>query len=472
MVLSELTDIVGDHYVSTNADERFPYGVDYFWLPEMWVDRGEVPPLPDVVVHPASAAEVSAIVRLANVYRLPVIPWGGGTGSQGGIMPVYGGITVDLKRMDKIIDIDERSGLVTAQAGINGHVLETTLNTHGLTFPHYAASAYGATLGGYIAPRGSGVLSTKYGKIEDQITRVEVVLPNGDIIRTLPVRAHASGPGMLDLFAGAEGTLGIITEATIMVHPLPESRRFHAVLFTDIASGLEAGRQIMRAGLDPAVIRLYDEASTTTQVKRVLGIEVEGAYMVIGFDGWTDVVDLQLARAQSILSKFSHAALGEEPGKKWWDHRYDFYFPPHGLHLPWMYGTTDSVTTYSQIGELYAAKKRLVEVDFAEWAARYIGHFSHWYPWGVMLYDRFIIEAPPQDPRDALKLHNRLWNECARESLKHGGVLNEHHGVGLKLSRLMREQYGSAYQILEGVKRTLDPHNILNPGKLGFGPPT
>ncbi len=471
MILTELADIAGSEHLTTLTQDKFAYGVDYFWLPEMWVDRGEVPPLPDVVVHPGTAEEVSAIVKLANVYRIPVIPWGGGTGSQGGIMPVYGGITLDLKRLDKVLDIDEESGLVTAQAGINGYTLEKSLNSLGLTFPHYPASANGATLGGYIAPRGSGVLSTKYGKIEDQITRLQVVLPNGDLMRTLPVRAHATGPGMMDLFAGSEGTLGIITEATVMVQPLPEARRFRALLFPDIQSGLEAGRQIMRARLDPSVIRLYDEASTATQVKRAIGIDVEGAYMVLGFDGWADIVDIQLERALSICEALGADDVGEEPGQSWWEHRYDFYFPPQGLHLPWMYGTTDTVTTFGKMGALYSSKKRLVEEDYAEWGARYIGHFSHWYSWGVMVYDRFIIDKPPEDPREALRLHNRLWNACVRVSLEHGGVLNEHHGVGLKLSRLMREQYGSAYQVLEGLKRSLDPNNLLNPGKLGFGPP-
>jgi len=471
MIFTELADIVGAEHVSAGTHDKFAYGVDYFWLPEMWVDRGETPPLPDAVVHPGTVEEIAAVVRLANVYRIPVIPWGGGTGSQGGIMPVYGGITVDLKRLEKVLDIDEVSGLATAQAGINGYAFEKNLNEMGLTFPHYPASANGATLGGYIAPRGSGVLSTKYGKIEDQVTRVQVVLPNGDVMRTLPVRAHATGPGILDIFAGAEGTLGIITEATVMVQPLPEARRFRALLFPDVASGIEAGRRIMRDRLGPAVIRLYDEASTVSQVNRVLAIEAKGAYMVLGFDGWADLVEISLQKALAICEDLGAADLGERPGQSWWEHRYDFYFPPHGLHLPWMYGTTDTVTTFAKIEDLYMAKKKIVEEDYAEWDARYIAHFSHWYPWGVMVYDRFIIEQPPADPKEALKLHNELWNACVRASVEHGGVLNEHHGVGLKLSRLMREQYGSAYQVLSGLKQALDPNNLLNPGKLGFGPP-
>ena len=136
--------------------------------------------------------------------------------------------------------------------------------------------------------------------------------------------------------------------------------------------------------------------------------------------------------------------------------------------LPKLYGTIETVCTYDKIEALYDAKKRLIEEGFADWNARYIAHFSHWFLWGVMVYDRFVIDEPPRDPAEALRLHNRIWTAAARTSMEHGGVLNEHHGIGWKLGRLMREQHGAAWPVLEGVKALLDPHNIMNPGKLGF----
>ena len=262
--------LIGKDNVLSSEMDRLAYGVDYFWVPRMLIDRGESVPLPDIVVKPGTVDEVSAIVKLANIYRLPVIPFGGESGSQGGIMPVYGGITVDLKRLDKVIEIDEISQTVTAQAGINGYRLEQALNQQGFTLPHYAASVHSATLGGYLAPRGSGVLSTKYGKAEDMTLSLQVVLPNGDLIRTLPVPNHASGPGILQLFVGAEGSYGIITEATMQIEQMPEERQFQAFLFPDLHSGLEAGRKIMLDRLDPCVIRLYDEPSTQTRIKKIL----------------------------------------------------------------------------------------------------------------------------------------------------------------------------------------------------------
>lgn len=271
MILHELESIVGKSNVITAEADLVPYSVDFFWVPRLLIDRGGLPPMPDVVVLPGTVDEVSAVVKLANIYHIPVVPWGGGSGSQGGTMPMYGGIILDMKRLNQIIEINAFDGTVTAQAGINGYDLENALNQAGWTLPHYAASVHSATLGGYLACRGSGTVSTKYGKAEDMVLSVQVVLPNGDIIRTLPVPNHAAGPGILQLFVGAEGSFGIITEATMRLERIPEVRRFRSYLFPNMKAGLEAGRRIMLDRLQPLVIRLYDERSTIKTVRRVLG---------------------------------------------------------------------------------------------------------------------------------------------------------------------------------------------------------
>jgi alkyldihydroxyacetonephosphate synthase len=471
MIETELVDIVGREWVLTDESERLVYSVDTFWVPRMMVDRHQTPPLPDVVVLPESVVQVARLVKLANVYRLPIIPWGGGSGSQGGIMPMYGGITLDLKRLNRMVEINVGAQTVTAQAGINGYDLECALNEAGFTLPHYPASVHSATLGGYLACRGSGVLSTKYGKAEDMVLSMQVVLPNGDVIRTLPLPNHAAGPGILQLFVGAEGSYGIITEATMQIEKLPETRLFRAILFDDFAQGLEAGRRMMLDRLQPTVIRLYDAPSTIKQVQRVLGVKIEkGAYMVIGFDGFRDIAQAQEQRALDICRSLGGKDMGEEAGWHWWTHRYDFYFPSKTLDLPWMFGTMDTLCTFDKMENLYWTKKRTLEERYAQYKLQYIAHLSHWFPWGVMVYDRFIIEEPPWDWQDALALHNEVWNVAVRTSIACGGILNEHHGVGLKLARLIREQYGPTFQVLEGLKQSLDPHNILNPGKMGFGP--
>ena len=225
---------------------------------------------------------------------------------------------------------------------------------------------------------------------------------------------------------------------------------------------------MMTNRLNPLVIRMYDPYSTGLLVKRVLGYELEGAYMIIGFDGFADIAELEMKRAMSICASLDGRDLGAEPGERWWNHRYDFYYPPHTLKLPAMYGTVETVATFDHIEAIYHAKKAAIEGNFGHLGVEYIGHFSHWWRWGASLYDRFLLKEAPSDPKEAQALHDRVWDVAVETSLKHGGMVNEHHGVGLKLSRFMRAQYGSAWPLLERIKDAMDPNRIMNPGKVGF----
>ncbi len=466
MLYTELADVVGPENVSTSEADKIAYSCDYYWIPELWIDRGCKSPTPDIVVHPRTTEEVSRICRIANNHKIPLTVWGGGSGSQGGALPMHGGIVLDTKKLNRIIEIDRTSLTVTAETGIIMQHLEWALEREGLGTMHEPASTGCATLGGFLAHRGTGVLSTKYGKIEDMVMSVEAVLPDGTVVNTLAVPRHASGPDLTQLFLGSEGTLAVITKATLKIHPIPESRRFHAFVFKNLHAGLEAGRQLMARRLRPSVIRLYDEAETRKHVRRVIGVEREGAYMVFGFDGDKDLVDLQMEKALKICRSQEHEDLGPKPGEDWWNHRYDFFFPNHMFRLPQAFGTLDTVATFANIEKVYWAMKQVVETRFP--MARYIGHFSHWYEWGCMLYARFIIDHPPQDAHEAAQLYNRIWDECLRAAMREGGLLNEHHGIGLKLGRLMKELYGPSYGILERIKKAIDPENIMNPGKMGF----
>lgn len=466
MVRSELSWAVGDEHVQTGDADKLGHSIDYYWVPELWHDRGQTLPAPDFIVYPGSAAEVSEVLKIANTHHIPVIPWGGGSGSQGGALPIYGGIVLDMKRMNKVLEIDPVSMTVTAECGIIAQHLEWAVEQAGYSTMHFPASISCATLGGFIAHRGTGVLSTKYGKIEDMVMTMEVVTPTGEIIHTLPVPRHASGPDLTQLFLGSEGTLGVVTKATLKIHPIPESRKFHAFLFQTMHDAMSAGAKIMSRRLRPCVIRLYDEPETARLIKRVLGIDKAGAYLVFGFDGPENIVDLELEQACTICREVEHEDLGTEMGQAWWDHRYKFFYPPYMFHLPQAFGTLDTVATFANIEKVYWAMKNVVRDNFPQ--AAFIGHFSHWYEWGCMLYARFIIEAPPQDPHEALALYNKIWDMAIRAAIKEGGVINEHHGVGLKLGRMMRELYGPAFDVLLAIKKTLDPNNIMNPGKMGF----
>ena len=465
MILSELEDIVGQENVSTREADKLTYGVDYFWISRMWADRGETPPAADFVVRPASAQEVSAILKVANYYKLPVHTWGGGSGSQGGALPMAGGIILDTKRMNKLIEIDLESRTITAETGMVFQQLEWYANEKGFSCMHIPSCLTCGTIGGALGHRGIGILSTKYGKIDDMCVSMEVVLPNGDIINTLPVPKHAAGPDLNQIFIGSEGTLGVITKATFKLFEQPECRKHRAFLFPDMTSGFAAGRDIMQK-VKPSIMRFFDEAETVSIIKKILGFEKKGCFMNVTCEGIERIVDVEMDIVVEICKKYGAQDLGSEYGEKWYENRITFFYPGHIMDIPQMFGTMDTVARFKDIEKIYWAMKNAIETNFPD--VRFIAHCSHWYEWGTMIYDRFILDNPPADPDEAIRLHNRIWNTGVRAAMKNGGVINDHHGIGLKLSRLMKEQYGPAMQVMEALKKQLDPNGIMNPYKLGL----
>jgi alkyldihydroxyacetonephosphate synthase len=459
----ELADALGDGVVSD--DERLDaYTADTYWKALAARATGEPLGRPDLVVTPRSDEEVAETLRVANRHSLPVVPWGGGSGSQGGAVPVAGGIVLDLTGLDRIVSVDERSLTVTAEAGVNGLRLERELNERGLMLPHYPASVDLATVGGYVAARGSGVLSTRYGKIEDLLLSLRVVTPTGEVIETPGVPRHAVGPELTQLFVGSEGTLGVITRATLQVVPLPDARRFEAVSFASVADGLAALRDVLARGLRPSVIRMYDDVATRQTLGPVVGEELDGVATILCFEGERPVVDAEAERTLELARSAGAHVLDGRLGETWWSRRYEFYKPPHHPELPAIWGTIEAVATFSRIEEVYRGVRAAMRPYERDGLTLKI-HFSHWYPWGTMIYGRFVV---PDGGADALALHDRIWEDGVRAILDAGGLINDHHGVGVKLAPYMRRQYGPALDTLRRIKEALDPNGVMNPGKLGL----
>lgn len=465
MVLSELEDAVGRENCSTRDIDKLTHAVDYFWLSRMWADRGRRMPEADAVVSPKNAAEVSKVLKIANYYRIPVTTFGGGGGTQGGAIPVAGGIVLDTKRMDEVTDFNEKSLYIECGAGTIYKHLEWAANERGYATMHYPSSLNCSTVGGFLAHRGIGVVSTKYGKIDDMVLQMEVVLPNGDIIETSPAPKHAAGPDLNQIFIGSEGTLGVITKAQMRIYEQPESRRFRGFLFKNMTDAFRASRDLLQK-FKPSVMRLYDPAETASLIKKIVGVERDGAFMNVAIEGCKALVDVEEKLLLDTFASYGAEDLGSEYGEKWWKEKITFFYPGHMMDLPQMFGTMDTIAPYDKIEEIYWAMKEAVETNFP--MARFIAHFSHWYEWGCMIYDRFIVDDVPADPHEALRLHNDIWSCGVRTAIAHGGVVNDHHGVGIKLGRLMKEQYGPAMQVFEGLKKTLDPNGIMNPFKLGL----
>ena len=464
-VLTELEDAVGRENVSTNAVDKITHSVDYFWLSRMWADRGRRMPEADIVVSPANAVETSKVIKIANYYKIPVTTWGGGGGTQGGAIPVAGGIVLNTKRMDKIYEINEQGMYIECGCGAIYKHIEWAANERGYATMHYPSSLTCSTVGGFLAHRGIGVVSTKYGKIDDMVLSMEIVLPNGDIINTSSAPKHAAGPDLNQIFIGSEGTLGVITKAQIRIYEQPEERRFRGFLFHNMTDAFNAGRELLQK-FKPSVMRLYDEAETASLIKKIVGVEKPGAFMNVAYEGVKEMVEVEEKILLEVFAKYNAEDLGSEYGEKWWKEKITFFYPGHMMDLPQCFGTMDTIAPYGTIEKIYWEMKKAIETNFPQ--ARFIAHFSHWYEWGCMIYDRFIIDDVPQDPEEAFRLHNEIWNCGVRTAIANGGVVNDHHGVGFKLGRLMKEQYGPAMQVFEGIKKQLDPNGIMNPFKLGL----
>jgi alkyldihydroxyacetonephosphate synthase len=462
---SALLSALGDGAVITAPADLDAYTADTYW-PALHARAAGAPlARPDVVVRPRTEEDVAEVLAIASDHRVPVVPWGGGSGTQGGALAVLGGIVIDLRSLAEVIEIDETSMTVTVQAGKNGRELESELNARGLMLPHYPASVEWATVGGYIAARGSGVLSTRYGKIEDLVLALRVATPANGLMDTLSVPRHAMGPELTQLFVGSEGTLGVITRATLAIVPMPEARRFAAVAFPTVSAGIGAIRRAIQRGHRPAVVRLYDEEATRLAFAPVVGEQLRGVYTVLAFEGEAEAAALEERRTLELAREAGASVLDPELGRRWWDRRYDFYHPPHQPELPAIWGTLDVVATYSRVEAVYDALRRAVREPYRADGLELRMHFSHWYPWGTMIYGRFVV---PDGGPDALALHDRIWDDGMTAALDAGAVINDHHGVGIKLGPYMRRQHGPALDAIRQIKAALDPNHVMNPGKLGM----
>jgi alkyldihydroxyacetonephosphate synthase len=233
-IVDEFSKIVGPDRVSVSSIDRANYSHDLWPMTSIWLQSDEFPYPPQMVIWPKSVAEIVRIIKLAVLRKVQVIPYGAGSGVCGGTLPVGGGMILDLKRMDKMLDLDEESMLVTVQPGMIGEIFERQLNKKGYTLGHFPSSMYCSTVGGWLATRSAGQFSSRYGKIEDMVVGLEVVVPSGEVLKTRVTPRSATGPDFKQLFIGSEGTLGVITKAILRIWPLPEHRIYQSFEFNHV----------------------------------------------------------------------------------------------------------------------------------------------------------------------------------------------------------------------------------------------
>jgi alkyldihydroxyacetonephosphate synthase len=499
----DLQRILRPDQISFLSPDRLSYGRDSSSKSILWARSREIKYPPDAVVWPESAEEVARVLAFANARGIPVIPFGGGSGVCGGTWALRGGIALDLKRMDRIVKIDAAEMNVRVQSGINGEIFERELNRRGFTLGHFPSSIYVATVGGYLACRSAGQFSSQYGKIEDMVEAVEVVLADGEILRLGTV---ADSPGVLDakeLFVGSEGTLGVLTEATLKVHPQPETDSYLGFSFPTLEAGWEAIRGLLQAEVFPCVARLYDKldsriaASHRNQkagvsimkslggalhplahfvkdrslklalkrprwLQRALDALPGDCLLILGFQGLKALVPAQAALAARICAEHQGKALGEGPGRHWLKNRYSVNYKLSPLFDEGYFADTMEVAaTWKHLPKLYRAVREAIGEH-----ALVMAHFSHAYPEGCSIYFTFIGHRESEEASE--KLYDRIWREALAACVAAGGTISHHHGVGVLKAAFMPQEWGEAMAWLKKVKRRLDPANILNPGKLGF----
>ncbi|MEH6528220.1 MAG: FAD-binding oxidoreductase [Sneathiella sp.] len=434
---------------------------DWWPLGMVWATTGRVARLPAAVVRPTCVEEISAILALCNETATPVTTSGGRSGVLGNSLPVFGGVVLDCTLLSGIADLREDDLTVDVLAGTFGDDFEAALQKEGYTAGHWPQSVALSTIGGWIACNGAGQMSTRYGTMADITKGVTAVLADGRVIETSDYAQSATGPDLTQLFVGSEGTLGVIISARLHIRPLPDYTRSAAIGFKSFDDGVDAIRRFMRRGANPAVVRLYDDVESHrnfgTEDLHVLLLRDEGDRSVVD-GGWT-----------AVLEECDGEPLNTDLVDGWMSHRNQVKSiePLIEDRAP---DTMEITAPWSALAQIY--HETTAAMFAVEGTRTATAHLSHAYGDRAGLY--FMFGGRP-DINERPRWYRDVWDAAARTVFGLGGNLSHHHGIGLARSRFMKEALGSSFDVLIGLKQSMDPNGILNPGKMGldspFGPP-
>ncbi len=482
----ELRQIDPELRVSDAPADRVVYGRD-LWPRDLIRVRAHdsIPSGPRAIVWPDSDEQVERIVAFARRTSTPIVPFGAGSGVCGAIAPSAETIVVDLKRLASY-RVNQEQSLVEVGAGMLGITLENELQARGFTVGHFPSSILCSTVGGWLAARGAGQCSGRYGKIEDMVVGADVVLGTAERV---PMHWRARGPNLTPLMVGSEGTLGIITRARLRLHRAPEARAFSAYSFANVEQGWEALREVYQAGLRPAVARLYDALDTALAaskshggaprdpslvlraalkiprainraVRALEGRLLQDCRMILIFEGERATTARDSADAQLICARYAGTSLGEAPARAWLKHRYSVSYRQSPLFRMGAFSDTMEVAApWSRLKAVYDDVRRAL--------GRYVvvlAHLSHAYPGGCSIY--FTFSARASSDARALALYDELWPAALQAAIGAGATLSHHHGVGRNKAPFMRAELGHGLELMRAVKRAWDPDSLLNPGAL------
>jgi alkyldihydroxyacetonephosphate synthase len=457
-IANKLAALIGPERVSVDPRKMDEIAWDALSLGRLHPRQQPELALPLCAAAPTSTEDVRRIVAFANAEKVPLLPYGGGSGLMGGALSIRPSIVVDLRGMNRIIDVDTEARSARAQSGVVLEALDQRLNQAGYILGHDPWTVPVATVGGAISTNSVGYRAGVYGSMGDQVLGLEAVLPNGETLRTRAVEKSSAGIDLNALFIGGEGCFGIITEATIRIFLQPETRLLHALLFESFKSGYLAIQEMFQQGLRPALLDFGDSD------EKFRG----GAMLYLGFEGIKESALAEEARALSVCRLHGATPLPQQEAERFWRDRHAIARRflrnrrerrergKDGIYRDWIHVALPG----SQVLPFREAAIKIVERRGVRM------HESGLWIQPELFSMPMIIED--DGARDAQLVLQETVEELLRLVHQMGGSMEYTHGVGVKLAPLMAEEHGYGLEVLRQIKKTLDPNNIMNPGKMGL----
>ena len=467
-IAADLAALVGAERVVTAEDVLRTVSVDRF-RKYQWIHGVYTRPLPACVVRPASTEQVAAILKYLDDNRINCVPRTGASATEGGLETIVPDtVVVDGSDMNQILRFDERNMQVTAQCGVNLQVLDDYLRERGYTTGHSPQSKPLAQLGGLVATRSIGQFSTLYGGIEDMVVGLEAVFPGGKVARIKNVPRRAAGPDIRHIIIGNEGALCYITEVTLKIYKfMPESYRTRGYLVDDMETGLEVLRDVMVNGYKPSVARLYDVQDGEYHFSH---FETGSCVLIFVTEGPVAISEATVAAIDGFAAARGCRPVESKYIEKWfanlnWDPSKIAEEIEEIKETNNMGFTTEISAGWSEIGNIYRACVKRIQEEIPD-ITLCGGHSSHSYINGTNLYFVYYYNVNAAVTEEIHKYHDPINAIIVEETLKRGGSMVHHHGIGKARARWAAQEHGSAYWLLEGLKAQFDPHGIMNRGTI------
>ena len=485
-----LRALLGGDGVREDREERVAHAAGKGYPDLVRMRAGEPEGAPDAVLYPSRPEQLHPLLALLARHSVAVVPFGGGTSVVGGVAPLRGEhvavVSLDMRRLGELVELDTHSRVVTVQAGMRAPALERLLASRGLTLGHFPQSYEHVSLGGCAATRSAGQASTGYGRFEELVLGLRVSTPAGEIaLGAQP--ASAAGPDLRGLLVGSEGTLGVIGELDLRVRAAPSEHRYEGFFFEDFAAGADALRALAQGHAAPAVARLSDEAETRMSLAQagadaggLKGLEARlgraylrargrgsGCLAILGFEGAPGELERDRERALELVRGHGGLPVGGSPGEAW--RRQRFAAPylrdellTHGILVE----TLESATTWANLLRLHRETARAIADSLSAQGTPGVVmcHISHLYETGASLY--FTMLAPQREGAE-IEQWRALKRAAGDAIARHGGTITHHHAVGRDhVPWMVREIGEQGVGALRALKAQLDPTGIMNPGKL------